>query len=168
MEKIFVTFCILFGIYILVLVMILADLWSGVRKARRQGVVRTSYGYKRTVGKLAQYYNVLIALTVVDSMQMAAVWYFEQYYGNSIWFFPFMTLGGALLLCLIEIKSIYEKAEDKVRMDKAGQTVSQLVLHRDNIEALGEVLGRYFKEGEEEKETTGVKKKKNHAGAKGS
>lgn len=168
MEKIFVTFCILFGIYILVLVMILADLWSGVRKARRQGVVRTSYGYKRTVGKLAQYYNVLIALTVVDSMQMAAVWYFEQYYGNSIWFFPFMTLGGALLLCLIEIKSIYEKAEDKVRMDKAGQTVSQLVLHRDNIEALAEVLGRYFKEGDTAKAETSARKKRNHAGAKGS
>lgn len=168
MEKIFVTFCILFGIYILVLVMILADLWSGVRKARRQGVVRTSYGYKRTVGKLAQYYNVLIALTVVDSMQMAAVWYFEQYYGNSIWFFPFMTLGGALLLCLIEIKSIYEKAEDKVRMDKAGQTVSQLVLHRDNIETLAEVLGRYFKEGDTAKEETSARKKRNHAGAKGS
>lgn len=164
MEKIFVTFCILFGIYILVLVMILADLWSGVRKARRQGVVRTSYGYKRTVGKLAQYYNVLIALTVVDSMQMAAVWYFEQYYGNSIWFFPFMTLGGAFLLCLIEIKSIYEKAEDKVRMDKAGQTVSQLVLHRDNIEALAEVLGRYFKEGETAKEDVSARKKKEPCG----
>ena len=101
-------------------------------------------------------------------MQMAAVWYFEQYYGNSIWFFPFMTLGGALLLCLIEIKSIYEKAEDKVRMDKAGQTVSQLVLHRDNIETLAEVLGRYFKEGDTAKAETSARKKRNHAGAKGS
>ena len=61
MGKIFVTMWILFGIYILVLVMIMADLWSGIRKARSLGEVRTSYGYKRTVGKVAQYYNVLIA-----------------------------------------------------------------------------------------------------------
>lgn len=35
MEKIVVTLWITFGIYVLVLLAILADLWSGVRKAKR-------------------------------------------------------------------------------------------------------------------------------------
>ena len=39
MEKIFVTLWILFGIYILVLVMIMADLWSGLRKAKNNGQI---------------------------------------------------------------------------------------------------------------------------------
>lgn len=144
MGKIFVTMWILFGIYILVLVMIMADLWSGIRKARSLGEVRTSYGYKRTVGKVAQYYNVLIALTVVDSMQMSAVWYFEQYYGNQLWLFPFMTLGGAFLLCLIEIKSIYEKAEDKVRLDKAGQVMGKIIINRENVEEIATSIKEYL------------------------
>ena len=150
MEKIFVTLWILFGVYILVLIMILADLWSGVRKARRNGEVRTSYGYKRTVGKLAQYYNVLIALTVVDSMQMSAVWYFEQYYHNTVWFFPFMTLGGALLLCLIEVKSIYEKAEDKVRFDRAGQVIGRIILNKDDQEEIARSIKEYLNNSDNE------------------
>lgn len=150
MEKIFVTLWILFGVYILVLIMILADLWSGVRKARRNGEVRTSYGYKRTVGKLAQYYNVLIALTVVDSMQMSAVWYFEQYYHNMVWFFPFMTLGGALLLCLIEVKSIYEKAEDKVRFDRAGQVIGRIILNKDDKEEIARSIKEYLNNSDNE------------------
>ena len=68
MEKIFVILWILLGIYILVLLMIFADLWSGVRKAKRIGEARTSYGYRRTISKMAQYYNILIACTIVDSM----------------------------------------------------------------------------------------------------
>ena len=148
MEKIFVTLWILFGIYILVLVMIMADLWSGLRKAKNNGEMRTSYGYKRTVGKLAQYYNVLIALTIVDSMQMSAVWYFEQYYGNQLWFFPFMTLGGAFLLCLIEIKSIYEKAEDKVRLDKAGQVMGKIILNRGDVEEIASSSKEYLNEND--------------------
>ena len=127
MEKIFVTLWILFGIYILVLVMIMADLWSGLRKAKNNGEMRTSYGYKRTVGKLAQYYNVLIALTIVDSMQMSAVWY---------------------LLCLIEIKSIYEKAEDKVRLDKAGQVMGKIILNRGDVEEIASSIKEYLNEND--------------------
>ncbi|MDO5106494.1 hypothetical protein [Capnocytophaga sp.] len=137
MEKIFVTLWIIFGIYLLVMFAILADLWSGVRKAKQMNVTRTSYGYRRTITKIAQYYNVLIALTVADAMQMSAVWYAEQYYDYKILFFPFVTLIGALLLCLIEIKSIYEKAEDKVRLDNAGQLVGKIITNRDD---LGEIV----------------------------
>ncbi len=125
--------------------MILADLWSGVRKAKRLGVARTSYGYKRTVSKLAQYYNLLIALSVVDTMQMSAVWYLETYYQYTLWLFPFITLIGAIALCLIEVKSIYEKAEDKVRLDQAGQVVHKIIVNRENIEEVANAIGEYLK-----------------------
>ena len=145
MEKIFVILWILLCIYILVLLMIFADLWSGVRKAKRLGVARTSYGYKRTVSKLAQYYNLLIALSVVDTMQMSAVWYLETYYQYTLWLFPFITLIGAIALCLIEVKSIYEKAEDKVRLDQAGQVVHKIIVNRENIEEVANAIGEYLK-----------------------
>ena len=56
--------------YVLVLAAVLADLWSGLRKARRRGEARRSEALRRTVSKLGQYYNAMFALTVVDLMQM--------------------------------------------------------------------------------------------------
>ena len=63
------------GEYVLVLCAVVADLASGLRKARRRGEARRSKALRRTVEKLATYYNVLAALTVIDAMQMAAVVY---------------------------------------------------------------------------------------------
>ena len=79
----------------LVLLAMMADLWSGVRKAKRVGIATSSYGYKRTIDKAVRYYNFLVALTIIDAMQMAAIWYLEQFYGYRLPFFPFITLLGA-------------------------------------------------------------------------
>ncbi len=40
MEKIIVTLWITFGIYLIVLLTIMADLWSGARKAKENGLFR--------------------------------------------------------------------------------------------------------------------------------
>ena len=80
MEKIIVTLWITFGIYLMVLLAIMTDLWSGVRKAKKNGIARSSYGFKRTIDKIARYYNVMLALTVIDAMQMACFWYLEKFY----------------------------------------------------------------------------------------
>lgn len=149
MEKIFTSLFILFGIYILVMIMIFADLWSGTRKAKSIGKKRTSYDYRRSVSKAAQYYNLLIALTIIDAMQMSVIWYLEQYYDHHIWFFPFITLGGAFVLCCIEVKSIYEKAEDKVRMDDAGQMIGKIIANKDDFVKMAEVFSEYMHKNQE-------------------
>lgn len=117
LEELFVVGWMLFGIYIEVFIMILADLWSGVRKARVRGEVRSSFGYKKTIDKIARYYNALIALTVIDAMQIGGIWYLTCYYGWSVPIFPAITLLGALGISAVELKSIYEKADEKVRGD---------------------------------------------------
>lgn len=145
MEKLIVILWILFGIYILVLVMILTDLWSGVTKAKKNGVIRSSYGFRRTIEKIARYYNVLLALTVVDAMQVAAIWYLETYYEKAIPMFPFITLIGAVGICLIEIKSIYEKAEDKVRIDDVGNLVGKMLVNKDDLGEVVKSMAEYMK-----------------------
>ena len=72
------TLWITFGIYLMVLLAIMADLWSGVRKAKKNGIARSSYGFKRTIDKVARYYNVMLALTVIDVMQMTCFWYSRE------------------------------------------------------------------------------------------
>lgn len=156
MEKVFTVVWMLFGIYMMVVFAILADLWSGLRKAKKNGIVRSSYGYKRTVDKIARYYNMLLALTLIDAMQMASLWYLETYYQYKIPMFPFVTLVGAFGVCLIEIKSIYEKAENKVRIDSAAHLVSQVVINKDNIEAISSAVSEYMhKEKKEEEQKDG-------------
>ena len=134
MNKITVAICILFVFYILVFLLILADFWSGTRKARAYGVKPTSYGYRRTINKIAEYYNVLIALTIIDGMQMIAVWYAEKYYNYTLFFFPFFTFVITIIISITEFKSIYERAKDKVRLDKAGVVLGQIIDHRDDLQ----------------------------------
>lgn len=153
MEKIIVTLWILFGIYVMVLLAILVDLWAGVRKAKKNGVARSSYGYKRTIDKIARYYNVMIALTVIDAMQMAAIWYLETYYEYKIPIFPVLSLLGAIGIGLIEIKSIYEKAEDKVRIDNVAVLAGQVISNRDNLDAIAKAVVEYMKKGEDNGES---------------
>ena len=88
LNEIFIVAWIVFGLYMLVFFAAMADLCSGIRKAKLRGEVRSSYGFKRTVDKLARYYNLLIALTVVDCMQMAGIWYLDIFYGYHIPIFP--------------------------------------------------------------------------------
>ncbi|WP_313418844.1 phage holin family protein [Sphingobacterium multivorum] len=145
MEKVVVTVWIVFGLYCGVLFMILADLWSGVRKARKNGVIRSSYGFRRTVEKLTKYYNLLVVMTLIDAMQMSAIWYMEVYYQKSFILFPFITLVGALGISLIEVKSIYEKAEDKVKLDEVGSLAGKIWANKDDIQEIAKSVAEYMK-----------------------
>lgn len=148
MEKIIVTLWMTFGIYMMVLLAILADLWSGVRKAKKNGIVHSSYGFKRTIDKVARYYNVMLALTLVDAMQMGSLWYLEKYYSYHWPIFPIITLIGAIGICLIEIKSIYEKAEDKVRIENVTKMAGTIITHKDDISEIVKAVVNYMQSPE--------------------
>lgn len=114
------------GEYLLVLFAILADLVSGLRKARKLGEARRSKALRRTVEKAATYYNALAALTIIDAMQIAAVIYLRAACGyENIPLFPILTLLGAIGIAIIEVKSIYEKSDEKEQknFDDAAETI---------------------------------------------
>lgn len=108
---------LMIGEYILVLLSVSADLFSGLRKARKRGEARRSKALRLTIDKLCRYYNALFALTVIDIMQIAAVEYLRIACCFSIPLFPLFTLIGSIGIAIIEVKSIFEKAEDKERAD---------------------------------------------------
>lgn len=144
MEKIIINVWLVSGFYVCVFIAVLADLWSGVRKAKQNGIARSSYGFKRTVDKVARYYNVLLALTVVDVLIMASILYLNQGEGYSLPLFPVFSLLGALGLCLIEVKSIYEKAEDKVRLENVVTFAGQVYTHKDDINAIAKAVADFM------------------------
>lgn len=156
LNELFVVGWMLFGIYIEVFIMILADLWSGVRKARARGEVRSSFGYKKTIDKIARYYNAMIALSVIDAMQMGGIWYLTCYYGWSIPIFPVVSLLGALGISLVELKSIYEKADEKVRGDykEVAALAAEIAKHKTEPAEIASAVVEYMNKGvvkEEEK-----------------
>lgn len=99
--------------YTTVLSLIFCDLWAGIRKAKKRGEYRTSEGYKRTISKIAKYYNMLLALTAVDIVQISMLFYLHIGYGYDIPMLPLFTLVGTLYIAFVEIKSIREPADIK-------------------------------------------------------
>lgn len=154
MKELIIIIWMLFGIYMLVFLLIIADLWSGLRKAKQRGEIRSSYGLKKTVYKLAGYYNALLALTLIDCMQMGSIWYLDTYYDYHIPVFPIVTLVGAIGMGCIEIKSIYEKAEDKVKVDyqQVGILVSRIMQNKTEPEEVARAVIEYMNENKLEKE----------------
>ena len=114
-DELFVVAWMLFGILLTPLFFIGFDFWAGVRKAKQRKERITSEGWKRTVDKISRYYNMLLALTVVDCMQISGIWYLDNYYNYQIPIFPFITMLGAMVVAIIEVKSILEQAEEKAK-----------------------------------------------------
>ncbi len=145
-DKLFFVTLILFFILLTPLIFIGFDFWAGNRKARQRGEPIISDKWQRTVQKVAKYYNALLALVVVDAMQMASIWYLQQFYGWRVPIFPLVTLLGAMGVAAIEIKSIFESAEEKEKREikKVAQLVSRIVARKGDPDEVANALADYF------------------------
>ncbi len=110
-----------------VLFAIIADLCSGLHKARINNIPRTSRALRRTIEKIARYFNTLLALTILDGMIIAGVIYLRSTGIASLPIVPIFSLLGAIALTIIEIKSICEKAEEKGDPSQATKTIRELL-----------------------------------------
>lgn len=104
-----------------------ADFVSGVCKARRAEVKRTSRGYRRTFDKLGRYFAALVGLTIADAVMLAALWCLRGTAGMSVPLLPVMSSLGALGMVLCEAKSICERVEQKGDVRRGAELVDELV-----------------------------------------
>ena len=146
LNEVFIVAWMLFGILLTPLFFIGFDFWAGIRKARQRKERITSDGWRRTVNKIARYYNMLLALVVVDCMQMAGVWYLDSYYGYHIPIFPFVTLLGAMVVGTIEIRSIFEKAEDKEKREykQVAMLAAEIARHKADPGEIAKAVVEYM------------------------
>lgn len=129
------------GLYSAVLLAIFADLIAGWRKAKKDGFLRSSKGLRRTVKKIGEYYNLMFVISVIDIVQMVAIWQG----GMSLPTMPFFSYAATIFLCIIELKSIYERKSEKERADI--EDVAKFLVKlakdkgtKDTISALSELL----------------------------
>lgn len=102
--------------YIVLFLAIMSDLWSGVRKAKRSGKAKTSFGFRLTAMKMANYYNVAFAAGVIDLLQMVLIYHIKQVGNwNCIPLMPFFTILVCLLLAMIEFHSVWENTRKETQ-----------------------------------------------------
>ena len=126
---------------------VLADLWSGLRKAKQRGEAITSKKYRNTVNKLSRYYNVLVSLGAIDALQLVCFWYMNTYFGWSVPLFPWLTLIGSIGVGAIETKSIMEPADKKEQQElkEIGVLAKAIVENRSNPEEIAKAIIEYLK-----------------------
>lgn len=128
-----------FGI---VLLGILADLWSGIRKAKAKGIYTHTYGLDRTIDKLRKRYNLLIVFSLLDTIIIIS-----ELHTNMI---PYCTLFAAFIMVLVEIKSILEKDEDKGRYIEAANMAREMWKGVDKEEIADLIIKKLKEEKEDE------------------
>ena len=102
---------VLLFLWVTVLGLIFSDLWAGVRKAKKAGVYRTSDGYKKTIDKMARYYNMMLPLALMDTAVNGIVFYLHYFYHYDLVMFPWFSFVGAGYVAFVEITSIMEPVD---------------------------------------------------------
>lgn len=137
-----VQFIVVAVVYFLVLIAIFLDLWAGVRKAKQRGEFRSSFGLRKTIDKVSNYYNMLFVVTIIDIIQMLLVLLLNEHASTVLPALPFLTLGGGAFACTIELKSIFEKNTDKekARVQETAKMLSEILKNKDYQEMFGAFL----------------------------
>lgn len=125
--------------WIIVLVAIIIDLVSGIKKAKELGELRTSVGFRRTVSKGVQYYGLLCFAFMFDLL------------GSFFFPLPYFTMLATFFLVFVEAKSVFEKAQDKDRR-KMNDSIKDLVILLEHKDDLLNGIKKLLKDKEEEKE----------------
>ena len=143
-------------LYVIVLGLIFADLWSGIRKARKRDELRTSEAYKRTITKIAKYFNMVFALTLVDAAQIAVIFYLCYCYGYNIPMLPIFTFIGTAYVGFVEIKSITEPAN--IKQQKQQEDFKRLLMaviqEKEHPEKIMEALQKLMNDATEKTTAT--------------
>ena len=109
-QAIWIKLFIVCGAWAGVVIAMVIDLFSGIKKAKQLGEVRSSEGYKRSIHKFVYYFQMLIFAFIFDGLNPLS-----YYLPFPLAVMPVITLLCALALIFTEWKSVREKAEEKLR-----------------------------------------------------
>ena len=122
------------------------DYWSGIRKAKKNGIPIYSDKMKRTIDKISRYYNAILAMLVVDLIQITGFIFLYMFNGWSAYTFPVFTLASVLFIAAIEIKSIYEPADVKEsrEMKEVAELAKAIAEHKSDPKEIAEAIAEYL------------------------
>ena len=123
-------------IYGSVIIAVATDLWAGLKKAKTRGEMRTSYGLRKTTDKLSRYGNLLLSFMPLDIILFVC----------NLTKLPFATAIIAGYIVFIEIKSVFEKAEDKKKIEAAILMTGKVLKNKGDIEEISNIVTEYIRQ----------------------
>jgi phage-related holin len=122
-------------LYVCVFVAVVIDLFFGVRRAKQLNIVRTSFGYRRTISKLTNYFGLMLMLSIADIV------------ASVVFKMPYFTVAGAIGIVLVEAKSVFENLKQQEKSIAEVQSVLLKILeNKDEIQAILSLLNADKKE----------------------
>lgn len=139
------------GILFTPLLFVGLDYWSGIRKAHKRGELIRSNKMKRTVDKVARYYNAILAMVVLDIIQISAFLFLHIYNNWTAYTFPLFTLISVMFVAAIEIKSIVEPADAKEgrELKEVTELAKAIASHKSDPKEIAEAIAEYLNKKEE-------------------
>lgn len=127
------------------------DAAFGWRKAKLRGEARTSYLFSRSITKFALYEGVLFISAGIDTL-IHFVW--AQFSNTSVYCVPIASSLVAITLCIVEIWSMREKAEEKTRnnINHAIKVVADAISREEAVDIAKHIIDK-ASDGKEETET---------------
>lgn len=138
---------IVVGMLFTPLVFIALDFWAGIRKSKKRKIRIRSDKMKRTVYKISKYYNAILAMMVVDIIQIIAFIFLWKFNGWNLYTFPIFTLVAIVFVGAIEIKSIVEPADAKEERELSEVTklAKAIAEHKSDPKEIAEAVAEYLK-----------------------
>lgn len=130
-------------VYIFVFLSVCLDLWAGTRKAKMRGEYRSSFKLRQTVEKICRYYNMMFLITAIDCIQMFAIYLLHEQGSIGIMpVFPLFTCIASMFVGFIELKSVWEKNEDKekAKITEAAKFLLNIAQSDDQKEMLTKII----------------------------
>lgn len=125
---------------LLVFLAMAIDLMAGLRKAKKRGEIRSSWGLKRTLDKFVSYEGAMLIASMADVMVFFChVW--EIVGLKMLQGVPVLSCVLAVFLLLVEFVSVREKADEKTKTEisRAGDVLKN-VTREEVLKAIADVL----------------------------
>ena len=145
-EQIIELAWIVAGLLTVPAVMIGLDFWAGIRKAKARGDKIRSDKMQRTLQKVSRYYNAVLAMLVLDAVQITGCVFLHIYNNWTLYTFPLFTIIGIAFVAAIEIKSIMEPADAKEARDmkEVSALAKAIAEHRQDPKEIAEAIAEYL------------------------
>jgi hypothetical protein len=125
---------------LLVFLAMAIDLMAGLRKAKKRGEIRSSWGLKRTLDKFVSYEGAMLIALMADVMVFFChIW--EIVGLKMLQGVPVLSCVLAVFLLLVEFISVREKADEKTKTEisRAGDVLKN-VTREEVLKAIADVL----------------------------
>lgn len=123
------------------------DAAFGWRKAKLRNEARTSYLFSRSITKFALYEGVLFISAGIDTL-IHFVW---AQFSASVHCVPLASILVAITLCIVEIWSMREKAEEKTRnnFNHAIKVVADVLQQEQAVDIAKHIIDKAAATGED-------------------